>query len=183
MPKDNIERAISRAINKESGELEEVVYEGFAPGGVSIIVEAATDNSMRTTSEIKSIFNKAGASFGQPGSVSYQFNIVGKIAVLKEGKSMDDIFLAAAESGADDIEEGDRDEVFIYTKPAVFQSVKEIIQNQGLIVTGATLIRKAIILFQIKEKEKAYKLMQFIEKLEALDDVQNVYTNAEFIES
>ena len=83
MPKENIERAIKRASAKDAGDFTEVIYEGFAPGGVSVIVEAATDNSMRTTSEVKSVFNKAGASFGQPGSVSYQFKHVGRIIVKK----------------------------------------------------------------------------------------------------
>ena len=87
MPKENIERAIKRASGKEAGEIAEVTYEGFAPGGVSVMVEAATDNPMRTTSEVKSIFNKAGASFGQPGSVSYQFKHVGRI-IAQKGSQM-----------------------------------------------------------------------------------------------
>jgi YebC/PmpR family DNA-binding regulatory protein len=115
MPKDNIERAIHRATSKEAGELHEVTYEGFAPGGVSVMVEAFTDNPMRTTSEVKSIFHKAGASFGQPGSVSYQFKHVGEIIVTKNGtNSFDDIFAIAVESGAEDLEDAG-DEVFIYT--------------------------------------------------------------------
>ena len=112
MPKENIERAIERAKGAKAGDLEEVIYEGFAPGGVSVIIEAATDNSMRTTSEIKSIFNKAGASFGQPGSVAYQFKHVGQVIIKKGTKSFDDIFALALDSGAEDLEEAG-DEVFI----------------------------------------------------------------------
>ncbi|MBI2420630.1 MAG: YebC/PmpR family DNA-binding transcriptional regulator, partial [Candidatus Levybacteria bacterium] len=91
MPKDNIERAIQRASNKGEGELQEVIYEGFAPGGVSVIVEAVTDNTNRTTSEVKSLFNKSGANFAQPGAVSYQFKQTGEIVIHKNGKSIDEI--------------------------------------------------------------------------------------------
>lgn len=179
MPKENIQRAIDRAAGKQAGEMEEVVYEGFAPGGVSIIVEAATDNSMRTTAEVKSIFNKAGASFGQPGSVSYQFTQVGEILVEKSSKSLDDIFLISAESGADDVEEIG-DEVIIYTKSSVLAHVRDALVQAGLRITGVELVRKSVVTVAIINQEQKEKLMQFVEKLEELDDVQNVYTNARF---
>jgi len=99
MPKENIERAIKRAAEKDTADFQEVIYEGFAPGGVSVIVEAATDNSMRTTSEVKNIFNKANASFGQPGSVAYQFKHVGRIIAKKGSKSFDDLFSLALDLG------------------------------------------------------------------------------------
>ena len=178
MPKDNIERAIHRATSKEAGELHEVTYEGFAPGGVSVIVEAFTDNPMRTTSEIKSIFNKAGASFGQPGSVSYQFKHVGEIIVKKGNKTFDDIFAIAVDSGAEDLEDAD-DEVFIYTDLADLTKVKDAIVSKGLEVVEASLVRQPVVMMEIADKEKFDKIETFLNTLEELDDVQKVYSNIE----
>src|SRR4030042_943380 len=144
MPKANIQRAIERATEGKSGDLEEVIYEGFAPGGVSVIVEAATDNPMRTTAEVKSIFNKSGASFGQPGSVSYQFKQVGRIIVEKNGKSLDDIYAIALDAQAEDIEDA-KEEVFIFTKVSDLTKVKDFLYSSGLVITDAEIIRKPVI--------------------------------------
>lgn len=176
MPKENIERAIKRASGKDAGELSEVIYEGFAPGGVSVIVEAATDNSMRTTSEVKSIFHKAGASFGQPGSVSYQFNHIGRIIVKKGDKSFDDIFALAAEDGAEDLEEVG-EEVFIYTQMHDLAKVKDALSSSSVEIAEADLIRKPITPIEVTDEEKLNKIENFINSLEELDDVQKVYTN------
>ncbi len=178
MPKDNIERAIHRATSKEAGELEEVTYEGFAPGGVSVMVEAFTDNPLRTTAEIKNIFHKAGASFGQPGSVSYQFKHVGEIIIKKGGKSYDDIFTIAVESQAEDLEEAG-DEVFIYTDLPDLAKVKDALVAKGLEVVEAGLVRQPIVMKAITDKEKFDKIEAFINTLEELDDVQKVYSNME----
>lgn len=178
MPKDNIERAIHRATSKEAGELHEVTYEGFAPGGVSVIVEAFTDNPMRTTSEIKNIFNKAGASFGQPGSVSYQFKHVGEIIIKKNGKSYDDIFAIAVESGAEDLEDAG-EEVFVYTDLPDLAKVKDVLVLQGLEVVEAGLIRQPVVMTEITDKSKFDKIEAFLNTLEELDDVQKVYSNME----
>lgn len=105
MPKDNIERAIERASGKNASEMTEVLYEGFGPGGISVIVEAITDNKQRTTPEIKSIFDKNGGTLGVQGSVGYQFEQKGQITVGKNGHSFDDVFLIAVEQGADDVED------------------------------------------------------------------------------
>jgi YebC/PmpR family DNA-binding regulatory protein len=176
MPKENIERAIERARGIKAGDLEEVIYEGFAPFGVSVMVEAATDNSMRTTSEIKSIFHKNNASFGQPGSVSYQFKHVGQIVVKKNNKTFDDIFTVAVESGAEDLEEAG-DEVFIYTNLHDLAKVKEIILENGLEVIESELVRIPVVSVSITEKEKFDKIAAFLNTLEELDDVQKVYSN------
>src|SRR4030067_1361655 len=114
MPKENIERAIKRAISKEAGDIEEVIYEGFAPGGkVSLIIEAATDNVQRTSATIKSIFNKSGANFGQPGSVMYQFKQIGRIIVNKKGTTFEKIFEEAVNLGAEDVEDANGED-FLY---------------------------------------------------------------------
>lgn len=176
MPKENIERAIRRASGKEAGNLQEVLYEGFAPGGVSVIIEAATDNSLRTTSEVKSIFNKAGASFGQPGAVAYQFKHIGRIIVKKSGKSFDDIFTLAVEQGAEDIEEVG-EEVFIYTSMQDLAKIKDALSNLGIGVVEADLIREPVVTVELLEDEKLSKIDNFVNTLEELDDVLKVYTN------
>lgn len=176
MPKENIERAIKRASGKDAGEVEEVTYEGFAPGGVSVIVEAATDNSMRTTAAVKSIFNKAGASFGQPGSVDYQFKHVGRIIAKKGNKSFDDIFAIALDEGAEDIEEVG-EEVFIYTSLHDLTKIKDALTAGGIEVMEAELIREPLMTVGVEEQDKLHKIESFISALEELDDVQKVYTN------
>lgn len=176
MPKENIERAIQRAMGKEAGVMEEVVYEGFAPGGVSVIVEAATDNSMRTTAEVKSIFNKAGASFGQPGSVSYQFKHMGRIILKKNDKDFDEIFMECVDSGAEDVEDVG-DEVFVYTDMPSLMKVKDELSGKGLEVLEADYVREPSVTIPIGDKGQAEKIHNFLETLENLDDVQKVYTN------
>jgi YebC/PmpR family DNA-binding regulatory protein len=176
MPKENIERAIKRATSKDAGDFTEVVYEGFALGGVSVIVEAATDNTMRTTSEVKSIFNKAGASFGQPGSVSYQFKHVGRIIATKNTKSFDDIFALSVDLGAEDIEEVG-DEVFVYTPLQDLSKIKDALVAAGVEVIEAELIREPIMMVAVEDQDKITKIENFINALEDLDDVQKVYTN------
>ena len=175
MPKDNIERAIQRAMNKDEGGVEEVIYEGFAPGGASVIVEAVTDNTNRTTSEIKSLFGKFGASFARPGAVSYQFKNVGEIAASKNNKTMDEMLLIAAEAGADDIVEDDEG-FTIYTDPSELSNVKEKLEQQGINVEDAFLSKKSITKAEV-EPEKKDTLLNFLATLEDLDDVQKVYTN------
>ena len=176
MPKENIERAIKRALGKEAEDISEALYEGFAPGGVSVIVEAATDNSMRTTSEVKSIFNKAGASFGQPGSVSYQFKHIGRIIVKKNDKTFDDLYAIAADDGAEDIEEFG-DEVFIYTSMHDLYKVKDLLFSNNVEILEADLIREPIVKVEIVDDSQLNKISNFVKSLEELDDVLKVYTN------
>ncbi|HYM65295.1 MAG TPA: YebC/PmpR family DNA-binding transcriptional regulator [Candidatus Sulfotelmatobacter sp.] len=176
MPKENIERAIKRASGKEEGDISEVLYEGFAPGGVSVIVEAATDNSMRTTSEVKNIFNKMGASFGQPGSVSYQFKHIGRIIAKKNDKSFDDLFALAVEEGAEDIDDVD-EEVFIYTSMHDLSKIKDELSSKGIEVVEADLIREPIVTVEITDDDKLNKIENFVNSLEENEDVLKVYTN------
>lgn len=175
MPKDNIERAIARAKEKGERELQEVIYEGFAPGGVSVMVEAATDNANRTTSEIKSLFHKSGASFARPGAVGYQFEQAGEIIVNKNGKQIDDIFLASAELGALDIEDRG-EEVAIYTPITNLSQIKEGLTSQGFDVISFEISRKPKNTIEVGEEEKE-KILNFFSALEEMDDVQKVYSN------
>ncbi len=176
MPKENIERAIKRASGSQAGDLVEVIYEGFGPGGVSLIVEAATDNPMRTTSEVKSIFHKANASFGQIGSVSYQFKHIGRIIVKKNQTPFDDIFSLAVDLGAEDVEEVG-DEVFIYTPMHDLFKIKDGLAQKGLEIAEAEPIREPITTVEVSDNETLNKIDSFINSLEELDDVLKVYTN------
>jgi len=176
MPKENIERAIKRAEEKDASAFQEVIYEGFAPGGISVIVEAVTDNPMRTTPENKSIFNKANASFGQPGSVAYQFKHIGRIIAKKGVKSFDDLFSIALDLGAEDIEEVE-DEVFVYTSLQDLAKIKDALVAAGVEIVEAELIREPVATVQVEDADKLSKIESFINTLEELDDVQKVYTN------
>jgi YebC/PmpR family DNA-binding regulatory protein len=176
MPKDNVERAIQKAIGKDAGEMQEVIYEGFAPEGISVIIEAATDNSLRTTSEIKSIFNKDGGNFGQPGSVAYQFEQKGRIVVDKNGKTLDELFEIALQSGAEDIEDV-QNQVIVWTGYSDLSSVREKLMEKGISPEEVEAIRKPLNPIAVSDPEKLQKVVNFLDKIEALDDVQKVYSN------
>jgi YebC/PmpR family DNA-binding regulatory protein len=178
MPKDNIERAIQKAVGKDAGEVQEVIYEGFAPEGISVIIEAATDNSMRTTAEIKSIFNKEGGNFGQPGSVAYQFEQKGRIVVPKNGKTIDELFEIAVDSGAEDIEDV-QDKAIITTAYADLFSVREKLIEKGIATEEVEEVRKSLNPVTISDPAKFERVTNFLDKLESLDDVQKIYSNLE----
>ena len=172
----NVERAIQKAVGKNAGFLSEVLYEGFAPEGVSVIIEAATDNTLRTTSEIKSIFNKGGGNFSQPGSVAYQFEQKGIIVVNKNGKTIDELFEAALESGAEDIEDTG-DKAVVETSFANLSKVREALAKKGITAEKAEIVRKPLMPITISDEEKLNSVVNFLDKLEELDDVQKVYSN------
>lgn len=176
MPKDNIERAISRAGGKEASDLEEALYEGFGPGGFSVIVETLSDNKQRTVSEVKKTFDKNGGTMGNQGSVQYQFSKKGMIIAPKREKSIDDIFLIAAEAMAEDVEDAG-EEALIYTKPEDLAKVRNTLIKQGLDVKIAELIWRPMVINPITDKVAAVKALDFVEKLEDLDDVHKVYAN------
>lgn len=178
MPKENIERAIERAAGKQGAAVEEAVYEGFGPKGISIIVEAATDNKNRTTSEVQNIFNKNGGNMGQMGSVAYQFQQFGMLIVEKGAKTLDDIFLLAADNGANDVEEVG-DEVFVYSEPQDLGKLREIFIKEGFVIKEAELIRKPINVIEVEDEESVQKIVNILDKLEELDDVHKVYSNFE----
>ena len=176
MPKENIDRAIQRAVSKQAGDMTEFVYEGFGPGGFSIMVEAVTDNKQRTTPIVKSTFEKNGGTIGNPGSVAYQFEQKGQVIVKKNGKSFDDIYLVSAELGAEDLEDAE-DEVVIYSKPEELAKIRDGLVAQGFGISEAALIRKPTVLSTITDKTAVEKALAFLELIEDLDDVQKVYAN------
>ncbi|HYK08488.1 MAG TPA: YebC/PmpR family DNA-binding transcriptional regulator [Candidatus Eisenbacteria bacterium] len=175
MPKENIERAIEKAAGKSGDTLEEVLYEGFGPGGVGIIVEAATDNKNRTTSEVQNAFNKNGGNMGAMGSVSYQFKKMGQLVVEKNSLSFDDVFLEAADAGAEDVE--DAGEVaYLYTQPGDLAKVRDSLSSKGIVVKEMELIWKPTVTAEVDDTT-GEKVMNILEKLEDLDDVQKTYSN------
>jgi len=184
MPKDNIDRAIEKGFGKSNGvnDLQTVVYEGFGPGGVAVIVEAATDNKMRTTSEVKNVFDKNGGSIGIPGSVSYQFQQKGIITIKPNDKSVDDIFLISADAGATDLLQTGND-IIIYTEPNDVARVRKVLLEQGVPVESFELTREPVTTISIQEKAAAARILSFLEKIESMDDVQKVFANFDIPEA
>lgn len=176
MPKENIERAIARAVSKQEADLLEVVYEGFGPGGFSVVVEAFTDNKQRTVSEVKNAFVKNGGSMGAQGTVMYQFARKGMLIVERGDRSLDDIFLLAADSGAEDVEEEEQ-EVIIYTRPEDMVKIRTFLAGRGITILSAELIYRPINLFTISDKTDLARAIAFLKNLEDLSDVQKVFAN------
>ncbi|MBI3342453.1 YebC/PmpR family DNA-binding transcriptional regulator [Candidatus Curtissbacteria bacterium] len=179
MPKENIQRAIDRGLGK-GGEaaIEMVSYEGYAPGKVAIIIEAATDNKNRTTPEIKSMLEKIGGTFAAQGAVSWMFKDCGLIVVEKAGKTFDEIFEIGVEAGAEDVEDVE-DSAEIYTKPTELESVKRVIEAKGLLVQSAELIKKPTTFTEVADHDLAQRVINTIERLEEHEDVQRVFSNFE----
>jgi YebC/PmpR family DNA-binding regulatory protein len=176
MPKDNIDRAIQRATGAQAEQLDEVLYEGFGPGGFSVVVEGLTNNKVRTVAEVKSIFNKNGGSMGAQGSVMYQFDKKAVITVDKGDKTLDDIFMIAADHGVDDIEDANT-QVILFTKPDDLAKVRDALQSEGLNIKGAEFTFRPVVISPITSKADADRALNFIEKLEDNEDIQNVYAN------
>jgi YebC/PmpR family DNA-binding regulatory protein len=179
MPAENIDRAIKRGTGGgEGADLAEVSYEGFGPGGTAVIVEAATDNRNRTVAEVRNVFARAGGSLGESGSVSWNFDLRGVISVPVNGKDPDDVALYAIDAGAEDVQVGDG-QIDIYTQPGDLEAVKKALEDHQVPVESAETARVPKTTVQLDEKE-AVQMLRLVEKLEALEDVQKVYFNAEF---
>lgn len=173
MPKDNIERAIAKATS-EGGVLNEAVYEGFGPGGIAVIVEAATDNKNRTAQEIKNLFEKGGGSLGGPGSVSYNFESKGFLLV-KKSTDTDTQMLSIIDMGVEDIMDSE-DGLEVYVAPEKLGEIKKKIEAAGFEVSQVELQMKPKNLIEPTHPESD-KMVKFLETLESHDDVQKVYAN------
>jgi YebC/PmpR family DNA-binding regulatory protein len=175
MPKDNIERAVKRGTGELEGEeYEEVVYEGYAPGGVAVLVEALTDNTNRTVADLRHLFSKAGGSLGMRGSVAYLFDRKGVIELPAEGHDEMALFELVAEAGAEDLDR--EDDVFIVTTPVdAFDAVQTALHEGGITPAEASLVRLPTTTVKLDAGE-ARKVVAFLEKLEENQDVQAVYT-------
>ena len=174
MPVANIERAIKRVADKSASQLEEVVYEAYGPGGVGIIIEAATDNRNRTFPEIKTILSKNGGNIAEPGSVAFQFNRKGVIHIQASGE---DALLIVLDCGAEDAEE-QTGEIVAYTDAKSLAAVSTKLKDANLKFDSAELQYVPSSQIEIPE-EKQEKVLKVLELLEDHDDVLNVYTNME----
>jgi YebC/PmpR family DNA-binding regulatory protein len=178
MPKDNIERAISKGSGSgaDADAFEAIVYEGYGPEGVAVIVEALTDNRNRTASEVRHIFTKFGGNLGTSGAVAWQFERRGVVLVSADGVDEDELFLAAADGGADDIE-ADGDLIQVTSAPEALQVVRGAIEAAGFPVESAELSMLPKNTVAVDDEAKARQLMRLIDALEDDDDVQEVYAN------
>lgn len=181
MPHENTERAIKRGTGELSAAaLEELVYEGYGPGGVAVLVEGTTDNHNRFVADVRNILTRAGGSLGEAGSVSWLFEQRG-LVVLEPGKiDEDELLLAAAEAGADDVKY-DKRAVDVYTSPDGLESVRRAMEERHYKVVSAEVAMFAKSTIPIDAKV-THQILRLMEKLEELDDVQRVFTNADYSE-
>jgi YebC/PmpR family DNA-binding regulatory protein len=181
MPKDNIERAIKRATG-EGGEgiIEEVMYEGYGPGGIAVLVQALTDNRNRTASEVRNAFAKAGGNMGEAGSVAWQFETRGVISLDANGRDPDDLALLAIDSGAEDVQV-DGTSIEIYTTLETLEQVRKALAEAGVAIESAEISQVAKNTIEI-DADKAGQALRLLDNLDDLDDVQRVASNADFPE-
>jgi YebC/PmpR family DNA-binding regulatory protein len=181
MPTVNIERSIQRAADKNAAQLEEIMYEGYGPGGVAVLVECATDNKNRTYPEVRLAFSKTGGNMAEPGSVAYQFSRKGVIRVKSTG---DEIELAAIEAGAEDVfAEEETQETVVHTAPTELAKVRDQLKDSGLEITDAELTFVPNSTIEISDKETARKIINLMNALDDLDDVTTTHTNFDISEN
>lgn len=173
MPKENVERAISKAA--ESGAMEEATYEGFGPEGIAVMVEIATDNKNRTGQEIKNLFERAGGRLAGPGSVSFNFEHKGLIVVRKEA-DFESQMLKLIDLGVEDIEESDS-ELEAYVNPEKLAETREKLESAGFTVISFELTQKPKVFVDIHDNNRASKVLSFLNSLQENEDVQKVYAN------
>ena len=176
MPADNIKRAVERATGAgaDAEQYEEITYEGLGPANVAVIVAAMTDNRNRTASEIRSAFNKAGGSLS---TVAWQFEQKGVISLPLNGHDPDEVTLAAIDAGAADVGPPDGGVIIVATDPADLEAVRSSLSAAGYEAESAELSMEPTTTVEITDEKTAKAVLQFMERLEDLDDVQNVYAN------
>jgi YebC/PmpR family DNA-binding regulatory protein len=173
MPAANIQRSIDRVKDKDAAQLTEVLYEGYGPGGVAVLVEAATDNINRTYPEVKLAFSKHGGNIAEKGAVAFQFDHKGMIRVKASG---DDVLMQALDAGAEDVQEEDGESV-IYTDPKELAKVRDALNEAGLEVTEAELTYVPNNTIEITDASTAGKIMRMMDALEDNDDVTTTHVN------
>ena len=185
MPKDTIKRAIDKGAGGNDGaDFQEIVYEGYGPGGTALIIDALTDNNTRTGGEVRSIFKKAGGSLGNAGTVAFMFATKGQILIDANKYDEDAVMEAALEAGAEDVQspEGEGDDKgawVIETEPSDFMSVKDAIESAGIEISDAEITRIPDNTVAVGGDD-VRKVMSLIDSLEDNDDIQKVYSNADF---
>lgn len=175
MPKDRVEAAIKRATNKDEKDYEEVVYEGYGPHGVAVVVETATDNPTRTVANVRHLFNKYGGSLGTSGSLSFLFERKGIFRLQAEGINLEELELELIDAGAEEIQE-DEGEVVVTTAFADFGAMIKALEKLNLNVISSQLQRIPTSYAEINEQQEE-EVMKLIDHLEEDEDVQNVFNN------
>ena len=180
MPKDNIERAIAKGsgTDAEGTTFDTVVYEGYGPEGVAVLVEALTDNRNRTASDVRHAFAKHGGNLGTTGAVVWQFERKGVVLAAAEGADEEQLLLAAAEAGADDVEL-DGSSFVVSSPPEALTAVREAVEAAGFRVESAELAMVPKATVEIADEAIARKVLRLVEGLEESDDVQDVYVNVD----
>lgn len=175
MPKDRIEAAIKRATDKDTSSYEEIVYEGYAPYGVAVLVETSTDNINRTVGGVRSYFTKAGGSLGTSGMLSFIFERKAVFRVNAEGLNIEDLELELIDYGADEIEQ-DENEIVIFTEFEDFGRMQKALEEKGLNIISSDFERFPLSYAKVTKEQEA-EVMKMIEKMEEDDDVNTVYHN------
>jgi YebC/PmpR family DNA-binding regulatory protein len=180
LPKDKIQAAIDKAFSAgaDAANYEEVVYEGYGPAGIAIYVDALTDNRNRTAADVRSAFTRAGGNLGATGSVAFQFERKGQIAIDKAAApDEEELLLLVADAGGEDIDEGE-EEWLVYTAPSDTMAVKNAIETAGISTSGAEIIMDPVNT-TVVTVEDAKKVLRLVDALEEHDDIQNVYHTME----
>jgi YebC/PmpR family DNA-binding regulatory protein len=173
MPTANIERAIQRVADKSAAQLQELLYEGYGPGGVAILAEVATDNLNRTYPEVRLAFSKHGGNLAEKGAVAFQFDHKGMIRVIGKG---DDLLMQALDAGAEDVQE-EGDESVIYTEPTELAKVRDALRGSGVQILEAELTYVPNTTVPVTDKETAGKIMRLMDALEDIDEVVSTHVN------
>jgi len=176
MTNDAIDRAVKRGSGEAQGEnYESIMYEGYAPGGIGLLIDTLTDNRNRTSSDVRNVLSKMGGSMAEPGAVSWQFSRKGVI-VVDGAAAEDDVMMAALESGADDISR-DGESWKITTEPSAVYDVKHALEAAGLTVSSADSTMVSSTMIEVTDLEVAKKILRIMDALEDNDDVQDVFAN------
>jgi YebC/PmpR family DNA-binding regulatory protein len=178
MPKENIERAIAKGTGTEGdgSSFDTVVYEGYGPEGVAVLVEALTDNRNRTASEVRHLFSKHGGNLGTTGAVAWQFERRGIVLVPTEGTDEDELLLAAADSGAEDVER-DGSSYVVSSPPEALAAVRQALEDAGFTVESVEVSMVPTTTVPVSDEGTARRLIRLVEGLEEAEDVQDVFAN------
>jgi YebC/PmpR family DNA-binding regulatory protein len=176
MPKDRVEAAIKRAMGKDKTDYEEIIYEGYAPHGVAVIVETATDNPTRTVANVRMHFNKEGGSLGTSGSVSFTFTRMGEFRIKSEGINLEDLELELIDYGLEEIGEDSEGNIIIRTAYNEFGNMSKALEEKGITPLSSELTRIPTSTMELSE-EDAKDVLELVDKLEQDEDVQKVYHN------
>lgn len=176
MPKDRVEAAIKRAMGKDKTDYEEVVYEGYAPHGVAVIIDTATDNTTRTVANLRMHFTKGGGSLGNSGSVGFLFNRVGEFKVKNAGQDLEELELELIDFGLEEIGEDSEGNIIIRAAFTEFGNMAKALEDKGLEVISSELKRIPTTTVELNE-EQAKEVLELVDRLEQDDDVQQVFYN------